>query len=535
MEQRTIINYSNDELLDITDDIDVMKIEIKKLERNGGTSLFENQIISAHQIITNFQNRKIINQMVLGRCQSGKTGCMLACIKLLLYNPNNIIPIDNIYIITGLSSLDWKIQTMNRLPRRLERNVFHRGDLMKRFISSIQNKKNIIIFLDEVHLASQEEQTIHKSFINIGLLNKDYLIQNDIKILEFTATPDGTLYDLMKWGENSCKVMANPGNFYTGSDQLYLNKQIKQYQDLCGSIVSGPNEIIKKNVAELVAEINKFNNFRYHIIRTGGGDRSKQTQENINNYICENNLDHLFEYFEYNEISIDSINNRLIIEPLCHTIIYIKEKLRCSQTLVKLYLGICYERCTRTVNDSTIIQGLLGRLNGYDTPTDCICYTNIPSLLRYEKIWNSNFNDKSLKWFSRTTTRENNLTTSKRTFNGDISGFNIDSLEVSTNTNRKLIIIKKKTQHEIMVYFDLIKNDIFKNRNCSGPKYIKLNDDGYYKSNIAGNKKIWSCKELFNIRHQGLNHDSKYRYYACYEDINNKSTVEFWLIYYEIE
>jgi len=30
------------------------------------------------------------------------------------------------------------------------------------------------------------------------LLNKSKLYENDIKIIEYTATPDGTIYDLMK-------------------------------------------------------------------------------------------------------------------------------------------------------------------------------------------------------------------------------------------------------------------------------------------------------------------------------------------------
>ena len=45
-------------------------------------------------------------------------------------------------------------------------------------------------------------------FDNAGLLDKNKLYKNDIKILEYTATPDGTIYDLMKWKNASSKIIA---------------------------------------------------------------------------------------------------------------------------------------------------------------------------------------------------------------------------------------------------------------------------------------------------------------------------------------
>ena len=52
--------------------------------------------------------------MVVAKTQSGKTGSMCATIKQYLEDSSNLIPIENIYIITGLSSCEWKEQTKER-------------------------------------------------------------------------------------------------------------------------------------------------------------------------------------------------------------------------------------------------------------------------------------------------------------------------------------------------------------------------------------------------------------------------------------
>jgi len=49
--------------------------------------------------------------MIVALTQSGKTGTMSGLIKIYLNDTTNLIPIKNIYIITGLSSREWVEQT----------------------------------------------------------------------------------------------------------------------------------------------------------------------------------------------------------------------------------------------------------------------------------------------------------------------------------------------------------------------------------------------------------------------------------------
>ena len=67
-----------------------------------------------------------------------------------------------------------------------------------------------------------------------------------------------------------------------------------------------------------------------------------------------------------------------------------------------------------------MIQGSFGRLTGYDHNGDSICYTNIPSLQNYVKLWDNNMEFKEgIEWNTKTTQYDNNdkITYSTGTFN----------------------------------------------------------------------------------------------------------------------
>ena len=121
---------------------EIILAQMKVLTLTKVLIIYENQEIIACKVISVFKNRKIINAMVVGKTQSGKTGMMCATIKKYLEDAANLIPIDNIYIITGLSSCEWKEQTIKRLPESVQSRVFHRCDLPNTFVDEIKDKKN---------------------------------------------------------------------------------------------------------------------------------------------------------------------------------------------------------------------------------------------------------------------------------------------------------------------------------------------------------------------------------------------------------
>ena len=440
--------------------------------------LFKNQRETATLIVSDLEDGTLVFIGVVGETQSGKTGTMIATIKQ--YMKKNIIPIENIYIITGLSDIMWCKQTKERVPDSIMCRVFHRSDLLSdKFLNEIKNKKNVLILMDEVHLAAKEYQTIYKCFNAAGLLDKENLFKNDIKIIQFTATPDGIYGDLNNWNNGSKIIISKPSANYTSSKDLLEQKRVFQYKPLVTrydyntvifemlyyeehtdnkkkkmlrrikritefinkmtphqraetveqqmkSILEN-NKIperfipllihiakrqlnILKNINDIRVKIIRLNRHGklYHIIRTPTGDTN--IQDNFKNIFDEN--DYCFEHYDENN-KID-LNVLLSKQPQKHTFIFIKEKLRCAKTLCKTYLGIFYERHTKLPNDSTIIQGGLGRLTGYDDNGFSLCYTNIESIHKYRRILDNEFTDLS-GWNSATTNKKKAV----KTFNNE--------------------------------------------------------------------------------------------------------------------
>ena len=383
--------------------------------------VFENQVRTADELMVEL-DKGHHTCIIVGQTQSGKTGTMGAIMNIPRIRDNYTI-----VVITGLSSTDWVKQTKERLnatERTKNIKILHRPQLDE-FVDLVKGKNDVFIIMDEIQVASMKNQSIYKCFNELGYLESQTLHDKNIRIVEFTATPDGSIYDI------DCVILAQPGDGYTSSRQLLEDDKIRPYGDLCGfkfdnetkEVYKDPstNSIVDKNVKQLVDAINSFDEPRYHIIRTQCGKKQQPTIDNILNQTTKNQLDCNYIKFDKSnkDINITDINDILIVKPTKHTLIFIKELLRCAKTIHKEFIGVCYERFTNKPDDATIIQGLLGRLNGYDYNGESICFTNIDSIKRYYQLWDSGWEDKDIKWSSKTTKKTKDGLTSKQTFNSE--------------------------------------------------------------------------------------------------------------------
>ena len=518
--------YDEEETIDILLDIDEVLIQIKKKHRKGMQKIELNQEIIATEVCYRLEDRKILNIMVLCKTQGGKTGSMIAVIKRYLQDKSNPIPIENIYIITGLSSCEWKKQTKERFPKAMEERIFHRCELPTTFVDEIKSKKNILIIMDEIQVAAKKGQTIYNTFEKAGLLDKSTLYRNDVKILEYTATPDGTIYDLVNWGVASSKILASSGQGYTSSYNLLQQGRVKQFKDLCGynEKTEQVDPQVQNNIIEIKNDIDNYQRPLYHIIRTKSASEGQITIQNFKNVFN----DKPYEFITYDkESEIEDINTLLKKNPEMHTFIFIKEKLRCAKTLHKEHIGILYERYSKNPDDAAIIQGLVGRDTGYDNNGISITYTNISSIERYEQLWNSEFEDKTIIWNSKTTTFKNGNTIGKNTFN-DPKNYEVLSDTSSENDELDEIIIESfRTQEEAKTHYNTYLKSIFKGR---GPNKRKPNNDGFFEATIRGVTNIYTESEIRHEKKWGLTKD-KFRLYPCYSDITDKNTLQWLLIY----
>ena len=224
--------------------------------------------------------------------------------------------------------------------------------------------------------------------------------------------------------------------------------------------------------------------------------------------------------------------------PQKHTFVFIKEILRCAKTKIKKFIGIEYERWT-TASDSSIIQGSVGRLTGYDDNTDSICYTNEKTLINYEKLWNNNmeFTDtEDIEWNTKTTfyDKKSKKTYSSGTFN---SVKNIKGLKDNSSEKVKTIITEPEISEPYNTFEEAVeygKNivEIIK-RTPKKPDETKMKN-GFYMVNISGKKRILSENNLFQTSRvtSGMG-KSKYVIRNCYSDVNDPNTIQWRLIYYK--
>lgn len=350
----------------------------KTLKELDGKFITPYQFEQAKKIYKDFYDidcdKKILS-LIVAETQMGKTGIIQALTYEFVKN-DNINPL-NMFILTGLSSCEWVKQTKERFIDMIKPNIFHRNTIGK-FAESLKTLNDMIIFLDEVHIATELKNEIGKTFLNCGLLSIKNLIERNIKIIQISATPDIALSELYKWDETNYNVsiIKSPDN-YIGIKKLLDNNQIYEYKSLTDI----------KNVIEIkqTIQIKYGNNFKYHLLRV-----HTNTCETINNInrVFNNDKFLVRNYFIDNEIDTNEDLNDLYLDnkPNKHTIIIIKEKIRCSYTINKTYIGILYERKADTYqNETTIIQGFLGRACGYydNSNRNIIIYTNLDIVATY--------------------------------------------------------------------------------------------------------------------------------------------------------
>ena len=105
-----------------------------------------------------------VHVLLYAPTQSGKTGTMLSTAffsQMSCYDLN--IDAKNIYVITGLSSTEWKVQTQKRFPALVHANILHGPNLYvtpdkygkprgEQLIEKLDGQKNVLIMIDEMHM-----------------------------------------------------------------------------------------------------------------------------------------------------------------------------------------------------------------------------------------------------------------------------------------------------------------------------------------------------------------------------------------------
>jgi len=517
-------------------------------EEKNEKQFYQNQEETAWNLMNFFLSNEVYLYSLIALTQCGKTGTLLNFLKIIFEHPDyskKISP-DNTYIITGFSDTAWKDQMKQTTPALLFKNVFHGGEL-KQFKESVKGKKDVMIVIDEVDYAGQEGNQISEIFDELKYNDINHLKNNNIHILQVSATPDGILVDSKKvWGDYHKKtLMITPDN-YISVFKLLDEEYITKNYDLKN--VNNQDKLIK-----YISE--NYTLPKYHIVRIHNESRNFKIN-NLKQKIEKKGMN-VIEFYQSNKNDINEIIKNI---PTKNTIILIKEKLRCSKTLkYKKNLGVMFERFTNNPIDSSIIQGMAGRATGYYNLNECQIkiFTNIDTIIRYKYIYESQFDYSVCKWVSNTYKNGKSKSRNKVL---KIGGKRVVKLEPIIEEKYKYNHEKPMTLQELKQYQNNEKDNNLDKTIKSMYNYRKMKNSNLFGCVIGtgsgkyGKKKILSTEETIeeiekskqtvkdgisrfvslvtnkgkSKKHDKLIAGDKYYYIIiCYDDINDKSTEKY--------
>ena len=316
---------------------------------------FINQRKFGKDVAKCFLDKKVVNVLALAPTQSGKTGSMVALCYECLKTPELAVPKDNIFVFTGLSSREWVNQTQQRFPSWMSDHICHRNNLPY-LLECLRGKKNVLIIVDEAHIAAKKNQSLFKLYHALKVYDITNLYENDIKIVQFTATPDQLQQSMpLLFGNNAHRVahMQVPDNYVSAQ---WLRKQDRVWQAKKLYDEEDPDKALD-NIRE-IAPVALDGQPAYHIIRTDRGKKHAKTIEDFKK---------VFGNCEFiSEPSVQKSVQQLIREkPNKNTFIFIKDKLRCAQTIQHKWVRVLYDRAASKQKKEALLQGLWGRATGF--------------------------------------------------------------------------------------------------------------------------------------------------------------------------
>ena len=530
------INYLEAQL-SVPPETAMMLNKIEKLrteeKRNGREIYYDNQDDTATEVVACIRDKGIQFQMVIAPCQAGKTGCMIAIIEKLLKKPDHNITPNKIFVITGLSDTAWETQTKERLPIDAN-NVIHRGQL-KKLTAKLKDlgNTNTLIMIDECQIASGEDMSINKLLEDTGSKDFAYLKENNVNIVEFSATPNSTLVDIERW--DTCKRIhvMKPGEGYVGHSALLENNRVRQAEDLfimnepivgmttdqelaCKKLIKPAYDAIKG--LKLLIGTSFTGGFRYHIIRTPVGGKEDTVIARFK-MICGE--DYVYKKCCSGE---DDLQVELKKYPEKHTFLFIKEKARCAVTFPrKNLIGILYERLPKIPKDDVIVQGLAGRACGYDVDPDTIVFTNVSSIKSYVNMLKSDFKERG--GFIYTGHNSKNKS-------------HIHPRSFDNTAGHAIVPVERHLEWDLFMedFSSLEEANQFLHKNkCRRHKTFKENERGFIESSTTGKKDILNYSEVKKsmltwspISNLDVKDKEIYsRMYITYEDTKKTDSIRY--------
>jgi hypothetical protein len=353
--------------------------KLRKTKKNSALRLiYDNQLAAAADVVSAYTVEGVVIVTLIAEMGAGKTGTFLqTAFNMCTHTDAFIIDSENVFIITGMSDIDWQAQTKENTLTSFEDRVFHRGKFpqLKRILEN--GISNALIIIDECHIGAEKEHSMSRMLADAGLLDIEKLRANNVKILEVSATPGHTLNDSKKWGpQNHKTVVLKPGQGYIGVRQMKQQGRLFKPYNL-----EKLSEVT--TLAERIVQRWGQENPRWHPIRIGR--KGKKVRENLTLIATQKGWDLLNHD---SKDRIEDVDGKMESAPPRHTFILIKDFWRAAKRMEYNFIGIVHEPKKVITDTSVESQSLAGRLcdyypPNYDISKAPLIFTDIDAMNEY--------------------------------------------------------------------------------------------------------------------------------------------------------
>ena len=349
------------------------------------------QRLAALRCFVHLYQRNAVWVHLAAPMQSGKTGVMVTLSRLVMQH-HSLLHVDprRMFVFTGMSDNDWRSQTKSRFPTHMRPNIYHRSGI-KRICESLRklrgegNLRNVLLFIDESHIATNKDNTPRMIYDTlIELCPRDQWAENNIRIVTVSATDPAKVITIRQEdGFPSRVVRLDTTEHYQSIETLVRDGRMRP--------ISG-NAHTESAIKLMRPVIAGYDSPRYHIIRAQHG-KASQTEAALATafpaaaFVPYDSNSRGSARDEADSAELVDINTLLVTPPTRHTFIIIKNAFYAAKTLEDQYVGLLYDR--QTDNDAAILQGLAGRACGYGKRRDTVVFTVESAIERYLKTWRS--------------------------------------------------------------------------------------------------------------------------------------------------
>jgi hypothetical protein len=288
-------------------------------------------------------------------CQAGKTGTFQELIRLMLQEGK----VQRAYILCGSNDTDLREQA-NKDTATANPEAYARGDVKVIFRQDFKDAHmdiaNAIVVVDESHLDQTQKQELDQFLAKHGLSmdgNPATLVEKNTFIVSVDATPYSELAALQhKESYPKHLVVLEPGDGYFGMADYFYGGFLRPTYDVCDK---------SREFTDMVRAAGN----KYAILRLSTGKKSDRLEAGAIAAYRSVGGRVYYHTAEKEEIPIATLSDA----PDRPTLVIICGRLRAGKVVPKKHISFVWEGAATSKTDS-LVQGLLGRMCGYDVPAE---------------------------------------------------------------------------------------------------------------------------------------------------------------------